>query len=215
MTPIGSTLVAAMLAAIVTLAAGASIASAQDQVKDNPNGAGSDEFAARLFAGTIRQKKSYACFSREYDAAHLASHKLQKVAAMRLLVTAERVPEDEAPNYSFRLGARFRHRSGNFDSSGDCGHAAVAQESSDRAALKCSVDCDGGGLEIAMTSDNKSTMIRLERVRIWRSNKPDEEAADALVAGADDRVFRLDRVSLKDCTSLVTDRKELAALRHK
>ena len=132
-----------------------------------------------------------------------------------MLVTAEKVPEDEALNYSFRLGVKFRHRPGNFDSSGECGHAAVTQESSDRSALHCSVDCDGGGLEIGLTSDSKSTMIRLERVRIWRSNKPDEEAADALVAGADDRVFRLDRVSLKDCTSLVTDRKELAALRHK
>jgi hypothetical protein len=215
MTPTSSTLVAAMLAAILALATGASTASAQDEVKDSPKGAGSDEFVTRLFAGTIRQKNSYACFSREYDAAHLASHKLQKVAAMRLLVTAERVPEDEALNYSFRLGVRFRHRSGNFDSSGDCGHAAVTQETSDRAVLKCSVDCDGGGLEIGITSDNKSTMIRLERVRIWRRNNPDEEAADALMAGADDRMFRLHRVSLKDCTSLVTDRKELAALRHK
>jgi len=215
MTPTSSTLVAAMLAAILALATGTSTASAQDEVKDNPKGAGSDEFVTRLFAGTMRQKNSYACFSREYDVAHLASHKLQKVAAMRLLVTAERVPQDEALNYSFRLGVRFRHRSGNFDSSGDCGHAAVAQETSDRAVLKCSVDCDGGGLEIGITSDNKSTMIRLERVRIWRRNNPDEEAADALVAGVDDRVFRLHRVSLKDCTSLVTDRKELAALRHK
>ena len=195
MTPIGSTLVTAMLAATVALATGASTACAQE---DNPKSAASDEFVSRLFAGPISQKKSYACFSREYDAAHLASHRLQKVAAMRLLVTAEKVPEDEALNYSFRLGVRFRHRSGNFDSSGDCGHAAVAQETADQAVLKCSVDCDGGGLEIAMTSDNKSTMIHLEAVRIWRGNKPDEEAADALVAGADDRVFRLDRVSLKD-----------------
>jgi hypothetical protein len=214
-TPTKSTLVARMLAAILALSAGASMANAQDEVKDQPKGTGSDEFVTRLFAGTIGQKNSYACFSREYDAAHLASHKLQKVTAMRLLVTAERVPEDEAINFSFRLGVRFRHRSGDFDSSGDCGHAAVAQETSDRAVLRCSVDCDGGGLEISMTSDNESTMIRLERVRIWRRSNPDEEAADALVAGADDRVFRLHRVSLKDCTSLVTDRKTLAALRHK
>jgi hypothetical protein len=214
MIPAGSA-IAATFAAIVAITVGLSTVSAQDAVKDGPKGARNDEFVTRLFAGPVGKRKSYACFLREYDAAHLASHKLQKVTAMRLLVTAEKVPEDEVPNYSFRLGVRFRHRSGNFDSSGDCGHAAVSQESSDRAALHCSVDCDGGGLEVALTNDNKSTMIRLERVRIWRSNKPDEEAADALVAGADDRVFRLDRVKLNDCASLVTDRKELAALRHK
>src|SRR5215469_14862492 len=82
MAPTSSTLVAAMLAAILALATGASTASGQDEVKDNPKGPGSDEFVTRLFAGKIGQKNSYACFSREYDAAHLASHKLQKVAAM-------------------------------------------------------------------------------------------------------------------------------------
>src|SRR5262249_61395106 len=143
--------VRAGLAAMLPLATGASTASAGE---DNPKSAGDDEYVSRLFAGPIRQKKSYACFSREYDAAHLASHRLQKVAAMRLLVTAEKVPEDEALNYSFRLGVRFRHRSGNFDSSGDCGHAAAAQETSDRAVLKCSADCDGGGLAIRPTTRN-------------------------------------------------------------
>jgi hypothetical protein len=214
MIPTGSSLIAATFAAIVTLAVNTSTANAQDAEKGGSKSAGNDQFVTRLFAGPVRQKKSYVCFLREYDAAHLASHKLQKVTAMKLLVTAEKVPEDEVLNYSFRLGVKFRDRSGNFDSSGDCGHAAVSQETSDRATLNCSVDCDGGGLEIGLTSDNKSTMIRLERVRIWRSNKPDEDAADALVAGADDRVFRLDRASLKDCASLITDRKELAALRH-
>jgi hypothetical protein len=34
-------------------------------------------------------------------------------------------------------------------------------------------------------------------------------------AGADDRIFRVDRSDLHECSELVTDRKELAALRHK
>ena len=33
--------------------------------------------------------------------------------------------------------------------------------------------------------------------------------------GADDRVFRLDRAPLEMCRALVTDRKELAAMRTK
>jgi hypothetical protein len=34
-------------------------------------------------------------------------------------------------------------------------------------------------------------------------------------SGADDRVFGLDRAKLDECRALVTDRKELAAMRHK
>jgi hypothetical protein len=37
----------------------------------------------------------------------------------------------------------------------------------------------------------------------------------SLTGGADDRVFRLARASMNECTSLVTDRKELAAMRRK
>jgi hypothetical protein len=174
-----------------------------------------DAFAERLFAGPVKAPKVYGCFTRQYDAAHMAQHKLQKVSAMKLLVTAEKVPEDEALNYSFRVGVKFRNRSGNFDSSGDCGHPKLTESGADHARLACSVDCDGGGIEVELAPDNKSTLIRLDHIRIWRDNAPDEEASDHLVGGADDRVFKLDRTSLKDCESLVTDRKELAAMRRK
>ena len=40
-------------------------------------------------------------------------------------------------------------------------------------------------------------------------------ARATLNGGKDDRVFRLDRTSLDECRSLVTDRKELAAMRTK
>ena len=63
--------------------------------------------------------------------------------------------------------------------------------------------------------DDKSALIRLERIRIWERNKPDDDASNDLVAGADDKIFRVDRTGLHECSELVTDRKELAALRHK
>ena len=168
-------------------------------------------FATRLFGGPVTQK-SYACFVRVYDADHLARHPLQKVSAMTLLVDAEKVPEDASLNYSFRLGLKYRNRNGAFDSSGNCGHA----DSATSGHLGCGVDCDGGGLGVDLTADNKSVMVKVERIRIWRNNKPDDEASNAsLVAGADDHLFRLDRASLMTCKPLITDRKELAALRHK
>jgi hypothetical protein len=131
-------------AAVTTPAAGGSPARA---------GESDDSFAGRLFAGNLdKQAKSYACFVRVYDAAHLKQHRLQKVSAMKLLLTAEQVPEDEALNYSFRLGVSFRHRPGDFDSSGDCGHIKASESEQGKTQLGCSVDCDGGGSGHALIS---------------------------------------------------------------
>ena len=66
-----------------------------------------------------------------------------------------------------------------------------------------------------MSKDDKSAIVRVERVRIWQNSKPDEELSDALVGGADDKIFRLDRTDIRECASLVTDRKELAEIRRK
>jgi hypothetical protein len=129
----------------------------------------------------------------------------QKVSAMTLLVTADDVPEDKTINYSFRLGFKYRHRAGNFDSSGYCNH--VAENTGGEIRLGCDIG-------VAM-KDDKSALIRLERIRIWERNKPDDDASSDLVAGADDKIFRVDRADLHECSELVTDRKELAALRHK
>ena len=63
-----------------------------------------------------------------------------------------------------------------------------------------------------MTAENKSVLVRLDRISIWQNNKPDEEGL-TLSGGADDRVFRLDRAKLDMCRSLIADRKELAAAR--
>jgi len=198
----------AVLAMLAVMAAG----SAGARAAEGDDGAA---YAKKLFAGNVgKQDKNYACFVRRYDAAHLAKHSLQKVSAMTLLITAEKVAEDKALNYSFRLGVKFRHRPGKFDSSGDCGHPSAFEESADKVHIGCGVDCDGGGISVELAHADKSTLIRLERIRIWRNNKPEEEGLD-LSGGADDKVFRLDRANLNECRSLITDRKELAAMRRK
>ena len=68
---------------IATLRAGGSGARAEAASADNG-------FAKRLFAGDRdKQERSYVCFVRLYVSAHLARHPLQKVNAMRLLITRE------------------------------------------------------------------------------------------------------------------------------
>lgn len=172
-----------------------------------------ETFNARMYAGEPGNK-AYACFVRRYDAEHLAHHPKQKVASMKLLISAEMDTEDKQFHNSFRLGFRYRHRSGDFDSSGSCHHAVFTKDGTE-IRLGCGVDCEGGGIGVALSKDDKSAIVRLARVRVWQNNKPDDDAELSLVAGADDGIFRLDRTDNKECASLVTDRKELAALRHK
>jgi hypothetical protein len=198
----------ACIAAAIASVAGACACHAQDGV-DKAKAAA---FDVQMFGGPPGHK-TYACFVRRYDASHLAQHPKQKVSAMKLLVTAENAPEDKTVNYSFRLGFKYRHRGGTFDSSGFCNHI-VAETTGGEVRLGCGVDCEGGGINVAM-KDDKSALIRLERIRIWERNKADQDASNDLVAGADDKIFRVDRSDLHECSELVTDRKELAALRHK
>ena len=195
-------------AAIVAASAGPGRAE-----QDGIDKAAADAFDGRMFAGPPG-KKAYACFVRRYDAGHLAQHPRQKVGAMQLLVSWEIPSDQQISNYSFRLGIKYRHRPGDFDSSGDCGHVAAA-DTGQEIRLGCGVDCDGGGIEVALSKDDKSAIVRLERITVWQRNKPDDDAGDALLAGAEDKMFRLDRAAPDQCAALVTDRKELAALRHR
>jgi hypothetical protein len=214
MTQLSMTTLVALVVAIWEVFGHAQAGHAQDGAIDQATAAA---FDTRLFVAAPAStpgKKTYACFVRHYDADHLARHPKQKVSAMQLLVTAEIPPDETALNYSFRLGVNYRHRSGDFDSSGYCSHAR-ATDAGKEIRFDCGVDCEGGGISIAMSKDDRSAIIRLERITVWQRNKPDAEAGDALLAGADDKIFRLDRADSRDCAALVTDRKELAAIRHK
>ena len=184
------------------------------------------DFAKRVF---VPKPKAYACFVRHYDAEHLAQHPLQKVSVMKLLISTEKDPDFPAFQYSFRLGVNFRDLAGDFDSSGNCGHAPTIIDPDnpdippeDRVTrptgidFECDVDCDGGGVTLNLANNDNTVIVKLpDRIRIWKGKDPDEAAVRALMAGADDKIFRLDRAGTEECKSLVTDRKELAAMRHK
>jgi hypothetical protein len=211
---------AKLAGAALLLALSSTVLHAEGATADAPKAAAkapvADEFVQRVFAAPIGlDQTTYACFTRSYDPEHLAEHPQQKVSAMKRLLTAQKYPEDNEKNYSYRLGVKYRSKSGNYDSSGDCGHGRFVDEKSNEAMLGCGVDCDGGGINVALSNGDKSVIVKLERIRIWKGKNYDEDAAQDLVAGADDKTFRLDRTGLKDCESLVTDRKELAAMRHK
>lgn len=204
------------LAVILPLALVAFIGVARAEEADDIREASKAEaetFNARMYAGPPGSK-AYACFVRRYDAAHLARHPKQKVASMKLLVSGETYEADMQLHNSFRIGFQYRHRSGDFDSSGSCHHTVLTKDGSE-VRLGCGVDCEGGGLGIALSKDDKSAIVRLESIRVWLHNKATEADDRALVAGSDDGIFRLERTDNSECAALAYDRKELAVLRHK
>jgi hypothetical protein len=168
-------------------------------------------FDTRVFAGPIGNK-AFACFVRRYDASYLAQHPKQKVRAMKLLLTAEN-RADEPTSYAYKVGLQFRNRPGNFDGGSSCGHM-IDEDGNKDIRFTCDVACGGGGLDIAMSQDNKSAIAHLEVIAIWDRKHPDREA-ESLDGGVDDKVFRVDRVDNGECAELLTDHKELASLQRK
>jgi hypothetical protein len=205
---------AAIAASVLLVAAGQTVRAEEAKESAKEATRPDNAFANKLYAADVtQQKKTFACFVREYDAAHLAKHPQQKVSAMKLLVTAELMPEDESPNHSFSLGLKFRSKPGDFRSGGSCGHAKVSESENGKEHLGCSVDCDGGSIDVELSADAKSTIVRVGSVVIWDPKKPDTEDRLHLNGGTDDRVFRLDRAPLEMCKSLVNDKDELVVLR--
>jgi hypothetical protein len=167
-------------------------------------------FDARVFGGPIGNK-AFACFVRRYDARHLAQHPKQKVAAIKLLLTAEN-QADEPTHYAYKAGFQFKNRPGNFDGGSSCDH--MVEEDGNEIRFTCDVECGGGGLDIAMSRDNKSAIVHLEVIGVWDRKHPKRDAV-TLEGGADDKVFRVDRVDNSECTELLGGNKELASVQAK
>ena len=171
-------------------------------------------FARRLFGGEVTaKKKSYVCFVRQYDAAHLAQHPQQTVRLMKLLLTAEIVPEDTELNYGFRMDLKLRKQSASYGTGGNCGHAKAIEDDEGREHLGCGVDCDGGSLTVELKDDNKSLLVKVDSVRIARED--DDEDSSTHLGDKDDKLFRLDRAPIEQCKSLANNAEERAVMLRK
>lgn len=155
-------------------------------------------FDARVFGGPVGDKAS-ACFVRRYDAAHLRQHPKQKVSLMKLLVSAE-TRADEPTSYAYKVGVQFRNKPGDFDGSSSCGH--YADDDGSNIRFSCDMECGAGGIEVALSRDDKTAIVHLETIAIWNRKHPDGDG-DSLQGGADDKVFRLERVDAKECAELI------------
>jgi hypothetical protein len=167
---------------------------------------GAEEFVARLFGHAPGKGKTYACFTRVYDPAHLASHPQQNVRSMIMLVVMD---SDNPDYYQLRIGSHFRTRKGILDTAGDCG---VPHDASDAAGAHCSVACDGGAIEVAL-KDKDAVMLSIpEGARLWKPDADDNASVHGAF-GPDDKLFRLDRSPAAECAEEGADGAEKALLK--
>jgi len=173
-----------------------------------------NDFAQRMFATKSFDGKTTACFMRSYDAVHLAHHPKQTVSAMKMLISAEKLEGETSLSYSYRLGANFRDRKGDYASAMDCGYAFLSDVKREGVRISCSEGCEGGpSVAIALAPDGKAIIVKLNSIGVWLADNPqDENGQFELKGGADDRLFRLERVDNELCRSLIKDGDEVAAL---
>jgi hypothetical protein len=140
----------------------------------------------------------------------LAQHPRQNVRTMQLMVKVNQQPD--GTNYGVRMGVTFRKSGTHFESAGDC--SSIHDNTGDKAAAHCGVDCDGGSIDVAI-KDAKSVLVSIPvGARIWRPGSDGDEPGNARQRfGADDKVFRLDKVALTQCLPLADDKEEKAAMR--
>jgi hypothetical protein len=132
---------------------------------------------------------------------------------MQLLVKVNQQPD--GTNYGVRMGVTFRKSGTHFESAGDCSSIHDRTEAGDKAGVAhCGVDCDGGSIDVAI-KDAKSVLVSIpDGARIWRAGSNGDDSGNARQRfGADDKVFRLDKVALTQCLRLADDNKEKAMLR--
>jgi len=148
---------------------------------------------------------------RRYDADRLARYPEQKVRGDEA-VGEGRSPGRQEDSRLFIPAWCKIPASATSIRAGDCIHA-IAEDQGHEIRFACAVDREGGGIDVALSKDDKSAIVRLERIRIWLNNKPTTTPRKRRLPAR--TRSRLDRADTGECAFLVTDRKELAAIRHK
>ncbi|WP_137150069.1 hypothetical protein [Devosia sp. FKR38] len=149
--------------------------------------------AAELDAFVAASDGATACWSRQYDAAHLAAHPDQQVAAMSMAVTYWDETANGPAQYVFRMEADLR------DGTHGTAVGPCRQEGGD---VWCGVECDGGGVLLKSRSGG-DVLIDLEHTGyIAMTTGCGEDTLDEgfpLESGRDDKQFLLHALPVRQC----------------
>ena len=157
-----------------------------------------------LFGRDPGDQTAYACYTRHYDPAHLASHPKQNVVDMALFVDSY-IDGDYGRQYSLAIGVHFRRSPTLFQVDGGCNTSADGKN-----ALNCGIDCDGGHIDIRVKDANAILVSIPDGAATW--DPESDELPDVQRFGLDDKLFRLDRTALTDCEPIIYDEDARAAI---
>jgi hypothetical protein len=168
-----------------------------------PAAAQTTDRIAALIPILAPQPGNKACYSRAYDAAHLKTHPRQRVTAMKFLLSvaaydpkpAGATKPEDLYYYTFAMSVLRHGDKRLLHTAGDC-------NSGDN--ILCTVDCDGGSVTLDKMPPANTLIVRLNNENGITMFHDCDEGKKAVVvkAGADDKVFRLDKVAADVCKSL-------------
>jgi len=155
----------------------------------------------RIFGRDPGQAAAHACFVRRYTKAHLAGHPDQNVTDMLAFVSKQEGPD---AYYSISMQVNFRQLAKPFQLSGSCGIGVDGKNT-----LGCGIECDGGSLSVRVKNDMSLLVDIPDSVRLFDpsdlESEPGADLPQGARFGADDKLFRLDRTDLRDCTPVIYD----------
>ena len=158
-------------------------------VASSASAAAWDEFLQAGF-GAAASKDGSICFSRVYDAGHLAANKAQRIrdVAIKLSLRTENGERRLDHNLVTRLvGSKQKYWSG-----GQC---------SDYKGLvaHCYVEGDGGAVDLTLDPDGKTLTARFSDFRIWRPQDAADESTVTFDKSPADKVAKLSKAPMAAC----------------
>ena len=162
----------------------------------------------QVFGHALGKEAGYACFTRGYDKAHLASHPKQNVTSIMLLVKGSTDPE---VRYNAGVDFRFRKSGKHFQATGDCPSVTLNEPASAPNALHCAIDCDGGSINVDL-KDSDTVLVKLpDGIAVSGTGSNDGPSGDRF--GSDDKVFKLTRAPVPTCLPLAIEDEDKAAMK--
>jgi hypothetical protein len=143
-----------------------------------------------------------ACFTRTYDARHLAAHPRQRVTAVTFLVRVVGIDAGgdwvldpkgkyDKVNYQFATRVTRRGERRALSASGYC---------PENSNVLCIRECDGGGVTLEKVDGADALTVRLDDGILMGAC--DERKGTWLRPGTDDKAFRLNKVAPAQCAAL-------------
>ncbi len=149
-------------------------------------------FVTKLLGQRPGPGKTFACFTRSYDSAHLAAHPHQNVTSMEVLATYYGGTQQ---SYQLRIGFHFRNHPELLTTVAECGSR---DPTSARGVALCAGPGDGQGqLRLA---GRKALLVTLTPgIHLWKPGPPNPKDTVDDAFGPDDKVIRLDRAPTSRC----------------